>query len=85
MDPQHVAVRAIATYLFLLILLRAAGKGAIRHASTFDFVLALVIGDLVDDAVWAEVPFIQFGVAATTLLLTKLGFSIRKRRTSTHS
>jgi uncharacterized membrane protein YcaP (DUF421 family) len=59
-------------YLFLLVLLRLAGKRSIRSGSPFDFVLALTIGDLIDDAVWAEVPVAQFVVAATTLVLTKL-------------
>jgi hypothetical protein len=36
-----------------------------------DFVLALTVGDLVDDAIWAEVPIAQFFVAASTLLATK--------------
>lgn len=61
----------MVAYLFLLVLLRLVGKRSIRSGSPFDFVLALTIGDLIDDAVWAEVPVAQFVVAATTLVLTK--------------
>lgn len=71
MDPLRTALRCLVAYLFLLGLLRLAGKGSIRSGSPFDFVLALTIGDLIDDAVWAEVPIAQFFVAAATLVLTK--------------
>jgi hypothetical protein len=32
----------------------------------------MVLGDLIDDAIWAEIPFTQFVVASATLVLTKL-------------
>jgi uncharacterized membrane protein YcaP (DUF421 family) len=82
MDPFRIAVRALAAYVFLLILLRIAGKRAIRHGSPFDFVLALVIGDLVDNAIWAEVPMLQFVVAASTLVLMKLVLTVRRLRSA---
>ncbi len=82
MDPLRTVVRCLVAYLFLLGLFRLAGKGSIRSGSPFDFVLALTIGDLVDDAVWAEVPVVQFIVAATTLVLTKLLMTWRALGTS---
>ena len=72
MDPLRVAVRAALAYVFLLALLRLSGKPRLNRATPFDFVLALILGDLVDDALWADVPFAQFIVAATTLLIAKL-------------
>ena len=72
MDPLRIVVRVVFAYVLLLILLRLAGKRTIHHASAFDFVLALVIGDLVDNAIWAEVPLPEFAVAATTLLLAQI-------------
>jgi uncharacterized membrane protein YcaP (DUF421 family) len=72
MDLVSIATRALAAYLFLLALLRLAGKRSVRQGTTFDFVLALVLGDLIDDAIWSEVPMSQFVVAAGTLLLLKL-------------
>lgn len=72
MDPLRIVIRVLFAYVLLLVLLRLAGKRAIRHGSAFDFVLALVIGDLVDNAIWAEVPLAEFAVAATTLLLAHL-------------
>jgi hypothetical protein len=35
-------------------------------------VLALILGDLVDNAIWAEVPFAQFAIASTTLVVSRL-------------
>ena len=72
MELLRIAVHTLFAYLCLLGLLRLSGKWTIRHGTTFDFVLALVIGDLIDDALWAEVPLSQFVVAASTLVLTKL-------------
>lgn len=72
MDLASIATRALAAYLFLLALLRLAGKRSVYQGTTFDFVLALVLGDLIDDAIWSEVPMAQFVVAAGTLLLVKL-------------
>jgi len=43
-------------YVFLLAILRASGKRTIAQGTTLDFVVALVLGDLIDDALWAEVP-----------------------------
>ena len=75
MDPFRIAVRALTAFFFLLALLRLSGKRTIRHGSAFDFVLALIVGDLVDDAIWGEVPLSQFFVAAATLLLVKISLS----------
>jgi uncharacterized membrane protein YcaP (DUF421 family) len=72
MDPLRIATRALIAYVYLLFLLRLSGKRAVRHGTTFDFVLALVLGDLVDDAIWREVPLSQFIVATCTLVGTKL-------------
>ena len=71
-DPLRVALRAVLAYVFLLALLRVSGKRTVHESTPFDFVLALVLGDLVDDALWAEVPFAQFVVAASSIVLAKL-------------
>jgi uncharacterized membrane protein YcaP (DUF421 family) len=72
MDLASIAIRGLATYLFLLALLRLAGKRAVRQGTPFDFVLALILGDLIDDAIWSEVPMSQFVVAAGMLIVLKL-------------
>jgi uncharacterized membrane protein YcaP (DUF421 family) len=68
--------------MFLLTLLRLAGKRTIQQSRPFDLVLALVMGDLVDDAIWADVALAKFVVAAGMLVLTKLALTLRKPRQS---
>ena len=70
MDLTAIATRAIVAYVVLLVLVRINGKRSIRHGTTFQFVVALVIGDMVDNAIWAEVSQLQFLVAVGTLSAT---------------
>ncbi|HJQ98622.1 MAG TPA: hypothetical protein VJ826_09915 [Candidatus Polarisedimenticolaceae bacterium] len=79
MDPLRIAVRTILVYLFLLLLLRLAGKRGVKQVTPFDFVFVLIVGDMIDDALWAEVPFAQFVVATSTLVLMKLAATSYKK------
>lgn len=63
-ELHHIAVRAAFAFLTLLALLRVSGKRTIGKGTAFDFVLALVIGDLFDDLLWADVPASQFAVGS---------------------
>jgi uncharacterized membrane protein YcaP (DUF421 family) len=72
LDLHHIAVRALFVYLVLLGLVRLSGKKTVSQGTPFAFVLALVLGDLIDDALWAEVPAAQFVVAAGTLAMVHL-------------
>ena len=65
-------VRATATYLFLLILLRMSGKRTVHEGTPFDFVVALVLGDFPDDLIWGEVPVAQGLVAMGTVMTIHL-------------
>lgn len=69
MEPHRIAVRAVFAYVVLLGLLRTAGKRTVGQGTPFEFVLALVMGDLIDDALWAEVSAARFAVAAGVLTL----------------
>jgi uncharacterized membrane protein YcaP (DUF421 family) len=68
-ELHHIAVRAAFAYLILLGLLRTSGKRTVGQGTPFDFVLSLVMGDLIDDALWAEVSAARFAVAAGVLTL----------------
>jgi uncharacterized membrane protein YcaP (DUF421 family) len=72
MSVLQIAIRAIATYVFLLALLRISGKRVIAEATGMQFVLAILIGDLTDDAMLGAVPFAQFVVAAGVLVLAQM-------------
>jgi uncharacterized membrane protein YcaP (DUF421 family) len=80
MGIAAVAVRALTGYLFLLVLLRATGKRSISQSSPFDFVMALILGDLIDDCLWAEAGFAQFAVAAGTLVVVQTAVATAQAR-----
>ena len=72
MELHRLAIRALFVYCFLLGLVRLSGKRTVSGGTTFSFVFALILGDLIDDALWAEVPAAQFVVAAGTLGIAHL-------------
>lgn len=67
MDLWRIAVRALAAYVYLLVSTRASGKRVVSQATPFDFVVALIVGDLIDDALWAEVSAAKFGAAVASI------------------
>jgi uncharacterized membrane protein YcaP (DUF421 family) len=68
MDPLRVAVRAAFAFVVLLLLVRAAGKRAVKQGSAFEFAVALILGDLVDDVLWGEVSAAMFVVASAAIV-----------------
>lgn len=72
MELHRIAIRALFVYLILLGLIRVSGKRTLAQATPFDFVLTLILGDMIDDALWAEVPVARFVVAAGALTVTHL-------------
>ena len=72
MELDRIAIRAVFAYVVLLGLLRASGKRTIAEGTPFAFVLALVLGDMVDDVLWAEVGAARFVVAVTTLTIAQI-------------
>jgi uncharacterized membrane protein YcaP (DUF421 family) len=70
MTLTGIVGRVIVTYVVLLLLVRVSGKQSVRHGTTFDFVLSVVVGDMVDDAIWAEVRMSMFLAGVVTLFAT---------------
>lgn len=70
MELSHIAFRALFVYIVLLVLVRLAGKRTVLQATPIDLTMLMVLGDLIDDGLWAEVPAAQFVVAAATLCCT---------------
>ena len=68
MDPWRIIVRVVFAYTVLLVLVRLSSKRTVKQASPLDFTIAIILGDLVDDLVWAEVNASVF-VAATGMLM----------------
>jgi uncharacterized membrane protein YcaP (DUF421 family) len=80
MDLLHIVARVLFAYLVLLVLVRASGKRTVRHASPLDFVLSLVLGDMVDDLLWAEVDASVFVVAAGVLMMVHVSLELMRLR-----
>lgn len=57
------ALRATFVYFFLLVIVRLLGKREIGAASAFDLVVALILGEVVDEIIYADVTILQ-GVVA---------------------
>jgi uncharacterized membrane protein YcaP (DUF421 family) len=72
MDVGRIAVRALIAYVYLLVTTRSSGKRVVQQATPFDFIVALILGDLIDDCMWAEVSVAKFGVAVTSIVTMDL-------------
>lgn len=69
MELWRIAVRALIAYAYLLAMTRLSGKRVVRQATPFDFVIALIVGDLIDDALWAEVSVAKFAGATGSIFV----------------
>ena len=86
MEMERLIVRTVFGYLVLHQLFRHAGKrtvtnvGSAGNRSGIDLMLALLVGDLIDDLLWAEVPASQFVAAAGTLVLVHVALALLRSR-----
>jgi uncharacterized membrane protein YcaP (DUF421 family) len=71
-DLAGMLLRVSLTYAVLLVLLRVSGRRSIKATTPFDLIISLVVGDLPDDMIWGEVPFMQGVVAIVTLVALHL-------------
>lgn len=62
-ELMWTALRASFVYLFLLVVVRLLGKREIGASSAFDLVVALILGEVVDEIIYADVTILQ-GVVA---------------------
>ncbi|HXG65363.1 MAG TPA: YetF domain-containing protein [Blastocatellia bacterium] len=76
MEIYRIVLRVLFAYIFLHALLRLSGKRTVAEGRSFDFVVALILGDMIDDMIWAEVPASQFVVGAGTLVLAQVALSL---------
>ena len=68
MDPQELlltAGRTAAVYVLLMIVMRIMGKRAIGNFTAFDLLVALMMGEVVDEMAYGDVSFLQ----GTTVIL----------------
>ena len=65
-DPQELmltAARAFAVYALMLVVIRALGKRTVGNFAAFDLIVALMLGEVVDEIIYGDVSFLQGTVA----------------------
>ena len=70
MDPQELtltAARAAAVYVFMLVVIRSLGKRTVGNFSAFDLLVALMLGEVVDEIIYGDVLFTQGAVAIVVI------------------
>jgi uncharacterized membrane protein YcaP (DUF421 family) len=72
MHLHMIAVRVVFAYFYLLFIVRASGKRTVAQATPMDSVVALVVGDMIDDLLWAEVSAARFAVGTGALAVVHL-------------
>lgn len=63
------ALRALGVHALLLVVIRALGKRTVGNFSAFDLIVALMLGEIVDEIIYADVTFTQGGVAILAIAL----------------
>ena len=63
----YTALRASFVYFFLLLVIRILGKREVGNTSPFDLIVALILGEVVDEIVYGDVTILQ-GVTAITVV-----------------
>ena len=66
MDPHELlmtALRGLGVYVVMLAVIRVLGKRTVGNFSAFDLLVALMLGEMVDEIVYGNVPIAQGLVA----------------------
>lgn len=62
-----IALRATFVYFYLLIIIRILGKREVGASSAFDLLVALMLGDVVDEVIYGDVTIMQGAVAMAVI------------------
>ena len=86
MGYLEILVELIIGYFALFITVKCLGKTQISQITPFDFISALVLGDLVSGAVFKNivVPEISFAIAVWGLLIYMTDFASQKSHKLRH-
>jgi uncharacterized membrane protein YcaP (DUF421 family) len=68
----YTALRASFVYVFLLIVVRILGKREIGNTSAFDLIVALILGEVVDEIIYGDVTILQGVVAIVVVAIWHL-------------
>jgi uncharacterized membrane protein YcaP (DUF421 family) len=70
MDPNELlltAARAIGVYALMLVVIRALGKRTVGNFAAFDLLVALMLGEVVDEIIYGDVSILQGTVAIVVI------------------
>lgn len=70
MEPTELmltAARTAAVYVLMLIVIRALGKRTVGNFSAFDLLVALMLGEVVDEIIYGDVRFMQGAIAIVAI------------------
>ncbi len=77
-------LRAAAIYVILLVIFRISGKRSLAQITTFDFILLLIIGEAIQQALLGQdFSLTNAFVVIITLLGVDIGLSLLKGRSKT--
>lgn len=77
---MDLVVRGIAVYLFLLLIFRISGKRSLRSATTFDFVLLLIVAETTQQALVGDDSSVTGAFVLIVVLVgTDIALSLLKR------
>jgi uncharacterized membrane protein YcaP (DUF421 family) len=77
---MDLVVRALAVYLFLLLIFRISGKRSLRSATTFDFVLLLIVAETTQQALVGDDSSVTGAFVLIVVLVgTDIALSLLKR------
>jgi uncharacterized membrane protein YcaP (DUF421 family) len=62
-ELSMTALRAVAVYFVMLLVIRVSGKRAIGNFTAFDLLVALMLGEVVDEIIYGDVTMAQGLVA----------------------
>ncbi len=67
------ALRALGVYALMLVVIRLSGKRTIGNFTAFDLLVALMLGEIVDEIIYGDVTFLQGTVAIATIAIAQQG------------
>lgn len=78
---MYSVIRGIAVYFFLLLIFRLSGKRSLSQITTFDFILLLIISEVVQQAmIGSDNSMVNAFLLVITLVGLNIGFSLLKQR-----
>jgi len=70
MEPTELmltAARTAAVYVLMIVVIRALGKRTVGNFSAFDLLVALMLGEVVDEIIYGDVRFAQGAIAIVAI------------------